>query len=171
MGLRNTLNRNPTLTTIGALVLVGLCLFASSWLTFTGGITPPESHYFYDLNTGEIFVDKLQRGPITTSSGQTDEGGAAGVKAFIFTCGSCGASYAGMTADEVSATGATFAYLQRPEGRTTEFHGKEPIEVSYVVTAPDNINWVSAGSRAGRKIKNRGLDCGEGVTPELCFPG
>jgi len=50
----------------------------------------PQTAWFYDLNTGELFEASYAIPPIATSSGKHD-GEPAGVMAYVFSCGKCSA--------------------------------------------------------------------------------
>ncbi len=95
--IRDTINNNSAVVTVGAvlLLIVGLLLLMNQ--CSEGGPGQVNKYqYFYDLNTGELFVaDALDIAPIEAPSGKpyklpNGQEIPAGVRAFVYACGECG---------------------------------------------------------------------------------
>jgi hypothetical protein len=185
--VREFLNQNSSIGILAAVVLLVISLFIIyRELSGTGGPQAPQSKYFLDLNTGEIFSGDINAiPPIDTPSGPHD-GEPAGVVAHIFTCGECEKSYAGMQAAEVQRTGATIAYLTKytPEGKETlermrsgdaspdEMAGGQDFYFSELVADESGDQWYSmqADPQSQRLFEDM-PDCPEGESLRQCFPG
>jgi hypothetical protein len=113
-------------------------------------VKPPKKAWFYDLNTGELFVDRASKeGPIEAPSGALANGEPAGVKANVFTY-----------ANDPNENDLFIGYLERPDPNVT----LEGVEVKKVggsasrwgegklVRTVEDANWVSATSNKGRGI-------------------
>ena len=124
MKIREFLNQNSSIGILAAVVLLVISLFIIyRELSGAGRPQPPQSKYFMDLNTGEVFIGDFNAlAPIETPSGP-HEGEPAGVVANIFACGECEKSYAGMTVTEIEQTGAEVAYLTK-----FSMEGKQALE-------------------------------------------
>jgi hypothetical protein len=175
MGVRDTLNNNPAITTVGAVVIMVICLGLIVWqLTGSEG-GGPTAVYWYDMNTGQIFVDEPQQSPIQTASGPTDDGEPAGVRATIFACGSC-ADYEGMTPDEVQQSGGKVAYLLRmpPQPKNQQQDQENPMAGMMgrmpKVSLPGKIQWVSQHSQSAQRIFQNMPQCSGDQDPEHCRP-
>ena len=174
MSIRNTLNENPAITTVVAILVLVVCLgLVIWWMTGSGGGGRiSDQSYYFDLNTGEVFTAKTASSPIEAPSGRTDAGDPAGVAAQIFACDGCQASYAGMTPEEIEDSGATLAFLERTVNKPELRDVEEGVTGQVTeVTRPDEIQWVNVSSPAGQRLVNRGLDCPNGETAEPCYPG
>ncbi len=168
MSVREWLNQNPSVTTIGAIVLLGLCL----WFIIHQLSTGPGSElnpraYYYDLNTGELFVDDSSKfPPIEAPSGPDPDGQPAGVRAIVFSCSSCD--------DEDSLwVGYLEKFANPPTRRESGSAADEAAlgATAMLVRAPDGGKWVSDQSMVGAQIMNAvGKKCGEGVKPIQCEP-
>lgn len=91
MKLRNWINHNSTVVTCGAMaVLVGALCYLNATMNPTMYV-PPTTAYYYDTVKNELFVGKVQEiAPIPTPAGSTVNDEPAGVRAYVFTCSSCG---------------------------------------------------------------------------------
>ena len=98
MGLRDNMNKNPTL---GYAVVGGvIALAALIAIVNLSGADPTddknvEYYYYYDLTTKQLFshdaLDPDGTPPIAAPSGSQVDGQDAGVKAYVFTCAAeCG---------------------------------------------------------------------------------
>lgn len=67
------------------------------------GVPGPEAHFYYDLDTGELFTESVTRTPPITAPS-----GGEGVRAFVFTCGQCASSQ------------LVIGYLQKLSGQAIE---------------------------------------------------
>ncbi len=91
MSLRGWMNEHPAATVVGAAAFLALVIGA---VLLRGGSGPgalATEAYFLDLNTGKLFDAKVSEiPPIAAPSGKpTAEGEPAGVRARVFSCGSC----------------------------------------------------------------------------------
>jgi hypothetical protein len=112
MPARDFLNNNSAVVTILALVVLVGALGAIIWNSGGGGGQEFMQRYYYDLNTGKLFVDsKSKIAPIDAPSGPYN-GKQGGVSAVVFGCGECQSSYDGMTQEEVEEAGAIIGWLE-----------------------------------------------------------
>jgi hypothetical protein len=91
MRFRNIMNNNSALVTVLAVVILicslGFIIFQSRPYSYRPRIV---DIYFFDLGTGTIFLGKSnQIAPIDAPSGAGPEGVQLGVRAYVFSCGSC----------------------------------------------------------------------------------
>ena len=143
MNVREWMNQNSALTTIGALVIVILALgYAISHLTQCHGPTVrmPKAAYYYDIGTGKIFTDEWDKlAPIEAPSGLPD----AGVLAHVYACDGCSSDLVGMTKQEVEQTGATIAFLEK----YTEKGRQKLVEMRKQGTMYDPVEFGMEGKR------------------------
>ncbi|MDX1683166.1 MAG: hypothetical protein R3336_08600 [Phycisphaeraceae bacterium] len=88
---RKWINKNSGPVTIGAVCLLAFLLYIIVTQLMPGSpqMEVPDA-WFYDLKTGQLFAAPSDRvPPIPTDSGPLDNGMPAGVRAHVFTCGSC----------------------------------------------------------------------------------
>src|SRR5690606_5765079 len=87
MNVREWMNNNSALVTIGAVVLLVIALGIILLQTGDGITSGPIMMYYYDLNEGRLIqVMSDQPAPVETASGPHD-GMPAGVRAHVYTCG------------------------------------------------------------------------------------
>jgi hypothetical protein len=187
MGLRAKLNDNPVVSVVAATALLLVCI-SVVLLQFGEEGASFKERYFYDVNTGKIFIDS-GRAPIKAPSGPTDDGEPAGMRATIYACGECRGSYAGMTRQAIEQADATLAYVERyvkaeagaanrGNGPSNNATGEpEPTEPQYaayvakVTDATDELDWKRAPSGAGIAVYSSvNLDCATGE-PVRCSYG
>lgn len=89
LGARELLNRQNPKVIIGITVFTVLLLLTIAISLLSSGEPPKVKEYkkgwFYDLNTGKLFIAKSELiPPIEAPSGPLDNGGPAGVKAYVF---------------------------------------------------------------------------------------
>jgi hypothetical protein len=179
VNIRAALNSHPTISTAGAVVLLAFCLGAVGW-QLMGSETEPwrEATYFYDLNTGRIFIAAPSEAPIPAPSGSTADGKPAGVRARIYACGDCRDSYAGMTTKEVAESDAELTFIQRPmeeqengDQASPEATAYGPPELGYrtEVALPGEREWASVLSSRAQSMMEPKLQC-SGSQPEPCYP-
>jgi hypothetical protein len=165
MHLREWLNNNSAVATVGAVVLMVIAL-AFIYFQMLGA---PEgrsaySAYYYDLNTERVLVDTLAAAPIETDSGP-HKGEPAGVRAGIFSCDECASSYAGMTAEQVEQAGATIAYLQKEppasSGSAPEFFYRRKV---------DGDRWQEVSKMGPPRNETIIERCPDGTFPMPCRP-
>ncbi len=96
--------------TVAALVLIvgiGLIVVRGAGGPDRRGAPAPQSNYFYDLGTGELFTQ-----PVAALPPVTAPSGGEGVRAFVFTCGECTPSQ------------LVVGYLQRLNEKAIEVSGR-----------------------------------------------
>lgn len=175
MSARNYLNNNPAVVTIIAIVVLLVCL-AVIWSQLGGGrgYSPITEIYFYDLNTGELFIAEATAvAPIEAPSGDFN-GLPAGVRAHVYACDDCGdesdreVAFLQMTPMEVKQR----VEQARASGNEDQMYEAEMVmETASLVRAPDGTNWVPMLGEEGNEIMSRvGNMCVDGW-PKPCFPG
>lgn len=178
MNLRQWLNENPAVSTVAAVVLLVLCIgFVLYQVGAVGGPQVSGNKYFYDRNTGELFVDSSEKvPPITTDSGEYD-GQPAGVVARIYACGECG-SYHGMTPEEVEEAGARIGVLEMYPIKIKEVmeNGnweqiQQPPDAYRQLRRPQDEQWISASSQQGIQLeRNAPIQCEDQTQIRTCLP-
>jgi|GEM_PF-1558948 len=91
-GLRGWLNRNPIVSTVVGIVMLGTAATVLA-LTLKAPSYEPMGIYYYDLNMGKLFIAPTnQVTPIAAPSqtGESDPTKFVGVLAHTFACGECG---------------------------------------------------------------------------------
>ncbi|NBC11175.1 MAG: hypothetical protein GVY24_05485 [Planctomycetes bacterium] len=184
MSIRETMNNNPAMVTIGAVVVLVLCLGAIMCQVRepSGGQGGAVQLYFLDEGTGMLFTaESKQQPPIVAPS---DTGGStSGVRAHVLSCGDCPGNLDGLTREEVQAQGAFIGYLEKytPEAKAAmeqAMSGEEPdIAIMYemdkgkLMRMPDSDQWIDANSERAVDvhIANR-EQCPGDVRPRQCFP-
>lgn len=179
MSLRNKLNNNPLITISAVAVALGVVVMVL-YSSLSGGVRYVERPmYYFDLNTGSLFVAEDQFPPIEAPSGKQPDGQPAGVRAMIHSCGSCRDDYSGMTIEQVSEAGAEITYLQRYTSEVKRRIAQEGKEVLgrlegqggiLEVTKPQAIEWQSGGTRDGDHIRMHTLECPDGQEVVRCSP-
>lgn len=81
MGIRETLNRNPAITTGGTVLIIILALGAILWQTIGGRPHISDKAYYSSDDGQTYFSDKLTQIP------PFDHGGQPAVRAYVFSCG------------------------------------------------------------------------------------
>jgi hypothetical protein len=196
MNVRDFLNNNSSVVTILAVVVL---VFALGAIVMTSkgpsGRRGPVDLYFYDLNTGKVFIAASdQYPPIEVPSGATALGNNAGVKAYVFSCGEC-ESYDGMTSEEIEASGGFIGRLEMytaeelavmeqarsgqggpgaggPAGRMPPMMlGPDMMMGGMLTKRPEDDTWVSANTQAGMSMMmDISKRCPSG-RPKPCIPG
>lgn len=184
MKIRDYLNQNSSVGILAAVVLLVISLFIIyRQLTGSGGGPRITELYYYDLNTGRVFVAPIEAvPPIETDSGDY-QGEPAGVRANIFACGSCRKSYAGMTPEEIESAGADLAYLQKyppdakaaiERSRSGEAGQQDYLAAEqelYSAVYEDEWYHVYEDAEQIGQLTQIDLDCPEDKRPKVCFPG
>ena len=159
LSLRNWLNKNPRLiigVTAASVFLFLLILIGRLTPGQTLNIETYEKEWFYDLNTGELFVAKSGLAPpIDAPSGPLPNGEPAGAKAYVF-------SYA----SEPNESDRFIGFLEIPNPKAQE----EKLEPSKprtggaqqwghgrLIRRVDDENWIPANSSEGQIILNKAL--------------
>ena len=88
MQIRSYLEQHPLIAIallVPAIAVTGL--FVAWWIWPRSEVDPQARAYFYDLNTGELFVGPAGPGPVATPSGLYQGRMPAGVRAHVYCCG------------------------------------------------------------------------------------
>lgn len=157
---------------IGVSVVI-LLLAAGLLYFFTFKVTPtsqvPDSAYFLDLSTGKLFKGKLEdAGPLEVESGaKLPDGQPAGVRAAVFSCGSC---------DSEADRYVGYVSILPPEERTKPAV-RRMANAEQLAAIPElgkpalDVKWHARTSEEGVKITDAATrKCGEGKTPTPCAP-
>lgn len=133
------------------------------------GIPSPSTasaFWYYDLNTKKPFRSKtLMCPPIEAPSGPAADGAPAGVRAYVFSCGSCvGAEdspiYIETFTPEANLAGQSYAVLARRD--------LQGLSAAQLVARPSSrLEWVDAFSEAGAAIQ-AAPPCPDGKPPRSC---
>lgn len=176
--LRDWANRHPTAVGVGAIALLVILLGLGVMRMGSSGGKPPirDGVWFYDVNTGKLFVAGVdQIPPIDTPSGAE-----AGVIAHVWSCGSC--------EDESSLK---IAYLEKyttEEAKEAVVQMNEAIRLNKMQTIvdilrakaqqdmlikrPEDTGWTPATSDAGLAMMEIGntVKCPDDRSPQPCRP-
>lgn len=183
MKARDWMNNNSALVTIAAVVLLVISLGVIIMQTRGPGSVRAIDLYFYDLNTGKLFVAKSDHiPPIKAPSGPFGEQGLpGGVRAHVFSCGECG-DFTGMTAEQVVQAGGYIAYLEMytPQGKAALTADPsdpnaapmmiDPMEQT-LVKPVDGDQWMSMYSERGYRMTDAAMQqCPDGSPGQACRP-
>ena len=191
MKLRDWLNNNSAVVTIVAVVILVISLGIIVWQTTGGGGNHVVDVYYYDVNTGEIFLGKSDEiPPIEAPSGPID-GQPAGYRAYVFACGDCpsNSEIVGATPEQLSGMNTFVGWVKKytqdakaaiertenaenlsPEEEMEQIEAWENGEVIKRTTDPDNA-WVQSESRQGIRIQEETSQrCAEGEMATPCYP-
>lgn len=187
MKVRDWMNNNSALVTILAVVVLVISLGVIIMQTRAPGAGGRTIDlYYYDLNTGKLFVGKSDEiPPIEAPSGpyQNAPGNLpAGVRAHVYACGEC-PDVTNMTAEEAQQAGVTIAYLEMytPEGKaalTGSTEGEpspemmmDPMEHQLVRLPAAESRWVPAYSEPGYRLTEGAIpNCPTGEPAVPCRP-
>jgi hypothetical protein len=170
VSLRDTINAHPTIAG-AALVLALGALGVTIYSQLTGGrIEPPNTRYYYDLDTGKVFSGKYKIAPIEAPSASSSDGTYNGVTARIFACGSCRDDYSGMTASDIEEAGAKIGFLQHKGPMDKQADHENLAMATAKVSKVEPIEWHSITSQKGMTIATANLDCSGGYEEIACYP-
>lgn len=178
MQIRDWMGSNqPIVAGIAILVLI----FSFAYMTCTlsgggsGGYRVITEHFFYDLNTGEVYVASSDLVPPVSSPSDEARGTKRynGVRAYVFSCTDC----SDYSSHEVR-------YLQRftPKSKKMQEQmrdGKMSDEMIMMVSPeeeseikrPDDEEWYPAMSEEAQEIfEETYRECDNGELPRECFP-
>ena len=185
MKMREWINKNSPLVTIGAVLVLIVCLFVLL-RQINPPVPPPITKaWFFDLETNKLFIGpNAALPPIPTPSGKKDANGSdQGVRAIIFSCGQCSDEskrYIGYLetltpeAKEQIQAMMDAASKVTPDGPPppppTQPMG-DPMMNGRLIASPDKGGWLTMDSPdAGKLIQESMSKCGEGKYPTQCFP-
>ncbi len=187
MNVREIMNNNPAMVTIGAVVILVLCLGAiMCQLKGPSGRGGPVDLYFLDESSGTLFTAESTVFPPIAAPSDTG-GTTSGVRAHVFGCGDCPSKLAGMTAEQVESAGAFIAYLEKytPESKSrleqvanNPSPNPEDMEMMYemeegrLIRLMGSDEWINANSERGVDVYSTIRDrCSGDERPRQCFPG
>jgi len=178
-GIREKMNQNQKPFIIGGMIIVCLSLGLLVWeLKPVGAPPPPSSYYYYDTSNGSITTEPATAIPPLK--------GAAGkdtlVRAYMFTCSTCGDKKAGYLLKYSAEGQAALAFLSHPPGADATamqisqyaaessqyklFVGEGTLIRSPAKGAP----WVPAMSFTGRQLIKQATQCPGGRHAKPCLP-
>lgn len=179
MNVRERMNKCPAVTMIGAFLLLSITVSITYYILSSRGIGSPShsDEYYYDLNSGNIFVSSTTADipPFETGSGQYHNM-PAGVRIRIFSCGGC-ADFNGLTLEEVKAEGGFPVWLEMYTMDVKQKVAKG--ELNDIIMLEDNLlvrtiggkNWVPRDSPAGRLVVQQINTLCSDDNLKLCRPG
>ncbi len=136
--------------------------------------------YYYDLNTGELFVaDAGLISPIDAPSGvlQGTTRGKAGVKAYVFTCGTCSpedryVAWIEMYTPEAQQTlSEQTSETKHPLANRMGASPASPLVAQVNPADPKNVTWVGLNSQKGSSIVRQSAKrCPDGSAAIPCMP-
>lgn len=136
-----TKNWKIALTMCGVVILACAGFIANN---ITGGARPQlEPVFFFDLNTGELFVQPFgTEPPVAAPSGPMPSGHPAGVRAYVFSC------------DGHTATSNRFGYLESKAIMPESQGGKTEmiVRAAFVEGNRTPPTWFDAGSTQGKLL-------------------
>lgn len=178
LGARGWINRQNPRIIVGITVVTVLLLLATIIGLLSSGEAPKVKEYkkgwFYDLNTGKLFVAKSKLiPPIEAPSGPLENGGPAGVKAYVF-------SYK----DEPNESERFIGFLETftPEARRNQTNsatsgGDSAAELikqwgeGRLIRRVEDEKWFAANSKEGRAIIENAFGPNEnGERARFCPP-
>ncbi len=174
LDVRRWINRQNPRIVIGITVVTVLVLLVVVISLLSGPEAPEVKEFkkawYYDLNTGKLFVAKSDLiPPIEAPSGPLPDGSLAGVKAHVFTFATEpneSERFIGFleTSDpnaEISSTGAA---SQKTDSAASWGHGK-------LFRSVEDEKWVSGSSKEGRAILNEVFAPNKNAErPRYCLP-
>lgn len=179
MKLRDWLNNNSAIVTIGAVVLLIGALFAII-MQMSGGSSGPRviDVYFYDLNKNQLFTAKSDAiPPIDTDSGATPQGAPAGVRAYVFACNDCGdendrfIGWLEMYTPEAKALLTQPAADNPEQAAEREMRMYEVWETGQLIRGVNDTRWVPQNSQEAMTITSQIETKCPGGAPKPCLPG
>ncbi len=148
--------------TLAVILAAGAAL---GWRALAGVFPKPSNErvlqaWFYDLNTGKLFAAPMSEpGPLDTGSGLF-EGRPAGVRAMVFSCGSC--------ADESQRF---VGWLETPNPEfSPQADAAEGAGGDTLIRAVDGDRWYPDGSPRATSIQRKVSERCGGGTVMLCHP-
>lgn len=130
----------------------------------------PRGAYFFDLTTGKLYTGMSDQLPPTdTRSGEKVDGLPAGVRAYVFSCGSCADEKARVVAYLETYTPKVRDMIMN---RPPDEEGKPPVDLSGViakgqwVARPPGESWKPAVPSEAKPVKNIEDEKKEHASPE-----
>lgn len=173
--LRSWVNRHSGIATLAAIVLVFASVGVMANNLLRNPTYQPVDVYFYDLNTGELFVDKSDViAPIAAPSDTGNEREPSGVRAFVYSCTSCADEASRFVAWLEKYTPSAKAALEAPVEELPEDELMDmtmAFERGHLVKGVNDRRWVLAESeRAFKIMESAHTRCGDDAIPVQCRP-
>ena len=186
MGLRDSMNNNSAVVTIGAVALLVVALLVLV-MQFGGGsgtnklAASVKGFWFYDTGTNQFYIASLDDiAPVIAPSGKP------GIQAMLFTCDECGnRDLSGKTPADLEAEGMVLGYftqlskegrkhmdmLQKgaPEGQRVMMD-PQLMQMYRQVRVPNNDKWMPEMTASHITIEIMQNMC-TGSFPKTCLPG
>ncbi len=173
MNIREFMNNNPAVVTIGAVVILVICLGAILFqLRPNTGARGPVDVFYFDLNTNQLFSASAasQFPPIQSP---TDTGSAlSGVRAMVFSCTDC-------KKKDTHFIGYLERYtLEAKQKLEEQANMQEPmyedmygLDNQREVKRVEDTTWTNAQSpEAEQMMSGMFSQCEPGARPRQCFP-
>ena len=178
-GLRSGVNQKSALVgLVAVLILVG-SLFAIMWQlggSRRGG-NAPRNVFFMDVSNGELFPAPVNSiPPIDAPSGPGN-----GVKAYVYTCGSCSKSewfiayvqkYTPEAREKLIELNRRMEQAASDPESAYMFEDQADIENEMLIAKADAQQWISGNSEQGAELIRSEIinKCPEGKRPKPCYP-
>jgi hypothetical protein len=181
MKLRTWINQNAAIATVLAVLALVGSILALLYVKDRGSVQTAETYYL-DLGStapnpvDRLFAAEIDTPPVNAPSGVTmPNGGPAGVKAHVFSCGDCAdrsswfIGYLETTTPEFREAMIQFRENQR-SGKPSDLPSNLRGNRGRLVSAPDPVQWVEFASGPGQTLISIPMSrCGE-VPPQPCEP-
>ena len=195
MSVREYLNNNPAVATVGVVVLLVVALGAlvMQFIGGPGNTVPILDVPYFDLGTGKVILAPANNmPPFDTGSGKQSDGSYNGVLMSIWTCDTCIPlkSMAGMTPQEIEAVEGKsmfIAYLEKYNKKSLDIAEKSKgaliegtdklappptnlIEQGRMIKTLKGKRWVFANDTKGEMLVKKMLapNCTGGSYPRPC---
>lgn len=158
----NSVDPKVHFTVAGVCVLIFLVTIISFlWPNKQQAAVEYKKAWFYDLNTGKLFVEKkTETPPIDAPSGSLPDGSKAGVGAYVY-------SYLPNPAESDRIIG----FLWKTDPQADIYDSADRWDTGKLVKSPNDQEWVKAGSKKGKKIISGAFKKNEnGIEPIDCLP-
>ncbi|MEX0885357.1 MAG: hypothetical protein WD009_02855 [Phycisphaeraceae bacterium] len=177
MSFRDWVNNNSPAAIAVAIVLLCVALGVIAWYNAGSGMGRGGNAYFYDLSSDEVFTaDASAFPPIVGPSGE-----AEGVRAHVFSCGTCPqpGEITGLNWQAVEdQTDAFIAFFERWPADARDIVAGE-VEADYMersgaemagteIRTPDSTQWVNREGE-GSFIAEEAIDRCGGGTRRVCL--
>lgn len=173
--IRGWVNGHSGIATLAALILAGASVGVMANNLLRGPRYEPLPVYFYDLNSGQLFVEQSNLiAPIASPTDTGEEREPNGVRAFVFTCTSCddeASRFIGWLEKYSPAAKAMLEMPMEEMDADTALRFDTEFERGHLLRGVDDRRWVTAESDRALALMDRAMTrCGEENTPRPCVP-
>ncbi len=178
-GIREKMNQNQKPFIIGGIIIVCLSLGLLVWeLKPVSAVAAPNSYYFYDTSDGSITTEPAAAIPPLKGAGGKD----TLVRAFMFTCSTCGDKKAGYLLKYSAEGKAALTFLSHPPSADATAMQRSQYaaessqyklfvgEGTLVRSPAKGTPWVPAMSLQGRQLIKQATECPGGRHAKPCLP-